>query len=71
MSTTAQKVIAFRQELLEGGLPHDLVDDLVKDATSTLVMNAGLDVRRSGDTQQPSSGSLTDRYADPHLTGTD
>ncbi|WP_424918881.1 hypothetical protein [Streptomyces sp. wa1064] len=70
MTTTAQKVIAYRKELLDGGLSPELVDDLVKDAASTLVMNGGLVVMRTGTAQQPSSVSLTDQYANPRLAGT-
>lgn len=42
MATTAQKLIAYRLELRDAGLDHDLVNDLVKDAAQTLVMNEGL-----------------------------
>ncbi|WP_405549712.1 hypothetical protein [Streptomyces microflavus] len=69
MSTTAQKVIAYRKELLEGGLSPELVDDLVKDAASTLVINHGLAVGRVESTQPHSSGSLTDQFADRRLVG--
>jgi hypothetical protein len=49
MATTAQKLIAFRAELQAAGLRPDLIDDLVKDASQTLVMNEGLRVPRSDD----------------------
>ncbi|WP_326677682.1 hypothetical protein [Streptomyces sp. NBC_01237] len=71
MTTTAQKVIAYRRELLEGGLAPELVDDLVKDAASTLVMSGGLVVMRTGTAQQPRNESLTDQHANPRLAGTD
>lgn len=42
MASTAQQLIAFRRELVEGGLDHDLINELVKDASQTIVMNGGL-----------------------------
>ncbi|MFD9107156.1 hypothetical protein [Streptomyces bottropensis] len=42
MATTAHRLIAYRLELREAGLDHDLVNDMVRDAAKTLVMNEGL-----------------------------
>ncbi|MFF2525910.1 hypothetical protein [Streptomyces liangshanensis] len=42
MATTAQQLIMFRRELTSGGLDHELVNDLVRDASQTLVVNEGL-----------------------------
>jgi hypothetical protein len=42
--TTAQKLIAYRKELIQGGLDPDVVRDIVKDAAQTLVINEGLKV---------------------------
>ncbi|MFD3654346.1 hypothetical protein [Streptomyces sp. NPDC058620] len=44
--TTAQKLIAYRAELIAGGVHPDLIDDLTKDAAQTMVMNEGLKVTR-------------------------
>lgn len=42
--TTAQTLSAYRRELLDGGMNPEVVDDLVKDAAQTMVMNQGLRV---------------------------
>lgn len=51
MITTAQKLIAYREELHAGGLSPDLIDDLVRDAAETLVRNIGLQTNASEPTQ--------------------
>ncbi|MCR8947218.1 hypothetical protein NW249_34595 [Streptomyces sp. OUCMDZ-4982] len=50
MASTAQILMAYRAELKGGGLPADLVDDLVRDAASTIIMNGGLKVRHPNPT---------------------
>ncbi|MFF2640327.1 hypothetical protein ACFVUB_11090 [Streptomyces niveus] len=45
MATTAQFLIDYHRELTEGGLPPSLVEDIVKDAAQTIVLNEGLRVR--------------------------
>ncbi|MFW3473644.1 hypothetical protein ACN24M_20475 [Streptomyces microflavus] len=42
MQSTAQKVIAYYTELKRSDLPIEVVQDIVKDAAQTLVMNGGL-----------------------------
>ncbi|MFC7842508.1 hypothetical protein [Streptomyces sp. NPDC057382] len=56
MATTAQKLIAFREELQAARFRPDLIDELVKDASQTLVMNEGLHVPRS---EQPAADAST------------
>ncbi|WP_333746146.1 hypothetical protein [Streptomyces sp. IBSBF 2950] len=55
MATTAETLIAYRRELHAGGLDHDVINDLVKDAAQTMVLNEGLRVKQpepQGDTTQ-------------------
>ncbi|MEU9199005.1 hypothetical protein [Streptomyces sp. NPDC048332] len=42
MASTAQQLITFRRELVQAGLDHDLINDLLRDASQTIVMNDGL-----------------------------
>ncbi|MFD6275826.1 hypothetical protein ACFWFI_09665 [Streptomyces sp. NPDC060209] len=42
MATTAQQLLAFRQELIDGGLHRDEADELVRDASHALVRHPGL-----------------------------
>lgn len=44
MVTTAQQLIAYRNELIDGGLHPSYADEIIKDAAQTLVMNHGLRV---------------------------
>lgn len=54
MATTAQLLIAYRQELKAGGIHDELANDLVRDAASTLVTSEGLEVQvTSLDTDAP------------------
>ncbi|WP_406420891.1 hypothetical protein [Streptomyces sp. NBC_00842] len=46
MITTAQKLLAYREELRAGGMSPDLIDDLVRDAAQTLVMHNGLQTNK-------------------------
>jgi hypothetical protein len=48
MPTTAQKIIAFKQELDAAGIKSDLVADHVRDACQTLVLHHGLIVSPPG-----------------------
>lgn len=48
MATTAQKLIAFRNELISGGMNPELVADVVRDAAQNLVMHHGLVVALLG-----------------------
>ncbi|EYT83992.1 hypothetical protein CF54_04060 [Streptomyces sp. Tu 6176] len=49
MATTAQQLVAFHKELKAAGLDHDLVRDMVRDASQTLVMSVGLTVTTPAD----------------------
>ncbi|MFJ2182972.1 hypothetical protein ACIOJG_20360 [Streptomyces anulatus] len=42
MASTAQQLIAYHRELVGGGLDHETIQALVKDAAQTIVMNDGL-----------------------------
>ncbi len=44
MFTTAAMLLAFQHELIEGGVSHDVVDDIIRDAAHVLVRD-GLAVR--------------------------
>lgn len=58
MPSTAQLLIAYRQELKAGGLHDELVNDLVKDAASTLVTHEGLEVMATSlETEKPPQGT--------------
>ncbi|MDW4900651.1 hypothetical protein RB625_19770 [Streptomyces californicus] len=46
MPSTADKVIAYYTELQRSILPTEVVEDIVKDAAQTLVVNNGLTTRR-------------------------
>ncbi|MFD7319241.1 hypothetical protein [Streptomyces sp. NPDC059883] len=70
MATTSQKLLAYHRELTAGGLCPDLVNDLVKDAAQTIVMNDGLAVAPTVGTPPLSGESFTDQYANPSLVGT-
>lgn len=47
MATTAQRLLAYRKELRDGGLDTDLVNDLVKDAAHEMLTVEGLRVPAS------------------------
>ncbi|PVC73480.1 hypothetical protein [Streptomyces sp. CS081A] len=43
--STAQRIAAYRSELIAAQVPRELADDIVRDAAQTLVMHDGLTVR--------------------------
>lgn len=43
--TTAAALIAYRKELLDGKMPHEIVDQLVLQAGHALVSDIGLGVK--------------------------
>lgn len=45
--TTAASLIAYRHELLDGGMPPGIVDDLVRDAARLDIESRGLRIARS------------------------
>jgi hypothetical protein len=45
MATTAAVLNAYRKELLDGGMPPDVVDNLVRDAAHLDVESRGLRVQ--------------------------
>ncbi|MFD8937313.1 hypothetical protein ACFV0R_19025 [Streptomyces sp. NPDC059578] len=52
--TTAQLLTAYRRELVAGSFERGVIDDLVRDAAQTIVMNEGLRVTHDGrHVQQP------------------
>ncbi|MFF1417460.1 hypothetical protein [Streptomyces sp. NPDC058280] len=55
MASTAEQLIAYRRELTNGGLEHELANDLVKDAAQTIVMNEGLKTSPPESTRPPQS----------------
>lgn len=44
MQTTASKLIAYRNELREGGVDTIVIDEMVRDAGQHLLSTYGLDV---------------------------
>lgn len=60
MATTAQLLIAYHRELKTGGLPDDLVNDMVRDAANTIVVAEGLEVA----TESLSSDSPTPEHTE-------
>lgn len=69
MPSTAQQLIAYHRELVDGGLDHETIQALVKDAAQTIVMNDGLKVRVQE--QRPAQGQdFVEGYANPSMIGT-
>ncbi|MFJ3826225.1 hypothetical protein [Streptomyces nodosus] len=67
MASTAQRLIAYRRELREAAFDNDLVNDMVKDAAQTLVMNEGLLVAAR---ENKGKDDFVDQHANPSLGGT-
>ncbi|WP_086746206.1 hypothetical protein [Streptomyces scabiei] len=61
MPTTAEMLIAYRRELYAGGIEPDLVNDLVKDAAQTMVMNQGLRVKEPEHQSDSTSSDVPSR----------
>jgi len=61
--TTAQTLIAYRAELLAGGVPPETVDHLTRDAAQQLIAMTGLviDPNRSNTPQSTTPAKTTPR----------
>lgn len=50
--TNAARLIAYRNELIEGGVPQDVADAMTKEAGFELIHQDGLRVRSAGESAQ-------------------
>ncbi|MFE9937379.1 hypothetical protein [Streptomyces hirsutus] len=67
MASTAQQLIAYRRELIAGGIDHDLANDLVKDAAQAMVLNEGLRITVR---ENRAKEDFVGEHTNPSLIGT-